>query len=172
MIGFEILVRIHPEKRTEFLQAFDMLKTVDQQAGSRLELELFERINKPTFIYFFSDYDEYGVNLSESVRKGLKRMGLDVHFERVGLTKDQITQYNVSMRKTKDKYNRDGTIKLPPEEFKDGSAEMDALPPIVLQELIQNCITKHMTVYDLEMIKMEEEVQRKSLEKVLNRMKA
>jgi len=52
MIGFEILVIIHPEKRTEFIQAFDMLKTVDQQAGRRLELELFERVNKPnTFLW-------------------------------------------------------------------------------------------------------------------------
>lgn len=52
MIGLEILVKIHPEKRTEFLQAFDMLKTVGQQDGRRLELELFERVNKPnTFLW-------------------------------------------------------------------------------------------------------------------------
>jgi quinol monooxygenase YgiN len=57
MIGFEILVRVHPKKRTEFLQAFDMLKTVDQQADNRLELELFERINKPNTFLWLEHWD-------------------------------------------------------------------------------------------------------------------
>lgn len=52
MVELKILVRIHPEKRTEFLLAFDMLKTVNQQDDSRLGLELFEQVNEPnTFLW-------------------------------------------------------------------------------------------------------------------------
>ncbi|MCK5517202.1 MAG: antibiotic biosynthesis monooxygenase [Desulfobulbaceae bacterium] len=47
MIRFEILVKIHSGKRTEFLQLFDMVKTPGQMIDGRLDLELFERVNDP-----------------------------------------------------------------------------------------------------------------------------
>ena len=53
MTGFEILIRIHPEKRAEFLLAYEMLKSNDQQDKDRLELELFEQVIEPnTFLWF------------------------------------------------------------------------------------------------------------------------
>ena len=57
MIGHEILVRIHPEKRTEFLQAFDMLKTDDQLTGSRLEMELYEQVNESNAFLWLEHWD-------------------------------------------------------------------------------------------------------------------
>lgn len=47
MIGFELLVQIRKEKRTEFLQLFDMVKTVNQHIDGRLDLELFEQVSEP-----------------------------------------------------------------------------------------------------------------------------
>jgi quinol monooxygenase YgiN len=47
MIRFEILVKIHSGKRTEFLQLFDMVKTPGQMIDGRLDLELFERVDAP-----------------------------------------------------------------------------------------------------------------------------
>jgi quinol monooxygenase YgiN len=57
MIVLEILVKIYPEKRTEFLQAFDMLTTVDQQVNSRLDLELFERVNEANTFLWLEHWD-------------------------------------------------------------------------------------------------------------------
>lgn len=57
MIGHEILVRIHPEKRTEFLQAFDMLKTDDQLTDSRLEMELYEQVNESNAFLWLEHWD-------------------------------------------------------------------------------------------------------------------
>lgn len=52
MVGFEILVKINPEKRIEFLQAFEMVKHIDEQKDSRIELELFEEVQGPnTFLW-------------------------------------------------------------------------------------------------------------------------
>ena len=52
MIGLEILVKIQPEKRAEFLQVFDMLKTIDHLEERRVTLELFEQIKEPnTFLW-------------------------------------------------------------------------------------------------------------------------
>ena len=53
MTGFEILIKIHPEKRAEFLLAYEMLKSKDQQDNDRLELKLFEQVIEPnTFLWF------------------------------------------------------------------------------------------------------------------------
>jgi quinol monooxygenase YgiN len=57
MIGHEILVRIRPEKRTEFLQAFDMLKTDDQLTDSRLEMELYEQVNESNAFLWLEHWD-------------------------------------------------------------------------------------------------------------------
>ncbi len=52
MIGLEILVKIQPEKRAEFLQAFEMLKTIDLLWDKRVELQLFEQVKEPnTFLW-------------------------------------------------------------------------------------------------------------------------
>jgi quinol monooxygenase YgiN len=52
MIGVEILIKIKPGKRTEFLQVFDMVKTVNNPGDKRLYLDLFERVNdQNTFLW-------------------------------------------------------------------------------------------------------------------------
>lgn len=52
MIGLEMLIKIEPGKRTEFLQVFDMVKTIDHKNGMRLFLELFEQVNdQNTFLW-------------------------------------------------------------------------------------------------------------------------
>lgn len=42
MVGFEILVRINPEKRVEFLQAFEIVRHIDLLDSNRIDFELFE----------------------------------------------------------------------------------------------------------------------------------
>jgi quinol monooxygenase YgiN len=57
MVGIEILVRINPEKRVEFLQAFDMLKHLDQLGDNRIDLELFEQIWEPNTFLWLEHWD-------------------------------------------------------------------------------------------------------------------
>jgi quinol monooxygenase YgiN len=52
MVGLEILVRIHPEKRVEFIQAFDLMTQLDTRNDSRIELALFEQLQEQnTFLW-------------------------------------------------------------------------------------------------------------------------
>ena len=52
MVGIEILIKVAPEKRAEFLQAFELLTKHDQQEHQRIALELFEKIHEPnTFLW-------------------------------------------------------------------------------------------------------------------------
>ena len=57
MVGLEILVRIHPEKRVEFLQAFDMLMQLDQLCDKRIDLELFEQIREANTFLWLEHWD-------------------------------------------------------------------------------------------------------------------
>ncbi len=52
MAGLEILFKIYPEKRAEFLLAFDMMKTVERQIENRIDLDLFELVGESnTFLW-------------------------------------------------------------------------------------------------------------------------
>ena len=52
MVGLEILVKIDPDKRVEFLQAFEMVKHLDQRDDNRIDLELFEEVQESkTFLW-------------------------------------------------------------------------------------------------------------------------
>ena len=57
MVGIEILIRINPDKRVEFLQAFNMLKQLDQLGESRVDLELFEQIKEPNTFLWLEHWD-------------------------------------------------------------------------------------------------------------------
>ena len=57
MVGIEILIRINPDKRVEFLQAFDMLTQLDQLGDSRVDMELFEQIKEPNTFLWLEHWD-------------------------------------------------------------------------------------------------------------------
>ena len=57
MVGLEILVKIYPEKRVEFLQAFDMLKQLDQLGDRRIDLDLFELVKEPNTFLWLEHWD-------------------------------------------------------------------------------------------------------------------
>jgi quinol monooxygenase YgiN len=46
MVGMEILVRVKPSKRVEFLQAFQMLSPLGELEHKRVEKGLFEQIEE------------------------------------------------------------------------------------------------------------------------------
>ncbi len=52
MVGLETLFKIYPEKRVEFLLAFDMMKTGERLEKNRVDLELFELVRESnTFLW-------------------------------------------------------------------------------------------------------------------------
>ena len=57
MVGIEILVKIYPEKRVEFLQTFNMLREVDQPGNNRINLDLFELVKEPNTFLWLEHWD-------------------------------------------------------------------------------------------------------------------
>ena len=76
MVGFEILVTIEPEKRAEFLQAFEMFKQIDRQNDSRIDMDLFEEVHVPNTFLWLEHWDN-GESLSSYCRsnKFISMMG-------------------------------------------------------------------------------------------------
>lgn len=57
MVGLQILVKIHQNHRSEFLQAFDMVKNYDQLPGVRKEVELYEMVNEFNTFLWLEQWD-------------------------------------------------------------------------------------------------------------------
>ncbi len=57
MVGLEMLIRIYPEKRTEFLQAFEMLTILDHLGDRRIDLNLFEQVKEPNVFLWLEHWD-------------------------------------------------------------------------------------------------------------------
>jgi len=112
--------------------------------------------NKPTYIYFFSDWDKKGVEISDDAKNKFSKFGVDhlIHFERAALSSEQVKQYNLPTR--------------PPKGNKDfgESTELDAMHPTDLQSLVFNCIWNHLTENDIRNIEIEERAQREHLGKL------
>lgn len=57
MVGLEILFKIYPEKRAEFLLAFDMMKTGERLEKYRTDLELFELVRESNTFLWLEHWD-------------------------------------------------------------------------------------------------------------------
>jgi quinol monooxygenase YgiN len=52
MIGLEMIFKIHPEKRSEFLLAIDMMKEAGHLEENRIGMQLFEQVTESnTFLW-------------------------------------------------------------------------------------------------------------------------
>jgi hypothetical protein len=120
-------------------------------------VEMMRYIGKPAVVYFFSDYDPSGVLMADAVERGFARFP-DVKpvFIRAGLNRYQIDYHNVPTRNTK-KSKHSAAFNDPE------SAELDALHPKILTEMVRDCITNHITDEEMRKIKIEEETQRDTL---------
>ena len=93
--------------------------------------ENIDEIGKPTFIYYFGDYDPSGINIFETVeRKIQQRTKAWVHIERMAVTPDQIEKFRLPTRPTKKTDSR-------AKNHEGDSVELDAMPPKMLRQIIK-----------------------------------
>jgi hypothetical protein len=94
--------------------------------------EYISNLDVPTFIYHFGDFDPSGVNAGEKIEQTLREMApdADISFERVAVTRKQITRWNLPTRPTKKSDTRS-------KNFGDVSVELDAIVPQQLRDLVR-----------------------------------
>ena len=123
--------------------------------------EAIEARCKPTFIYYFGDYDPSGVDIPIKVEEGLREFAPDaiIDFKRVAVTQAQITDYELPTRPTKQTDSRS-------KSFEGESVEVDALPPRVLRELAKGYIEDHVDRHAYEVTLAYEAEERQMLKSI------
>jgi hypothetical protein len=120
-----------------------------------------EAKDKPAYIYHFGDYDPSGVDAARDIETKLRRYapGAEIHFERPAVTREQVDQWNLPTRPTKQSDTR---------AKKFGSAtsvELDAIPAHQLRALVRDCIERHVDQEQLALLRVAEQSERKLLVK-------
>lgn len=120
---------------------------------------------KPAFLYYFGDWDPSGKNISETIERDLRAFApkAEIHFERVGVTPEQIEAWNLPTRPTKKSDSRS-------KSFTGRSVEVDAIPTKKLRELASACITQHIDADAYERTVAIENAERETLDAMIARM--
>jgi len=118
-------------------------------------------IDKPTFIYYLGDHDPSGVNIPEVVERNLHELapGATISFQRIAVNPDQIQSMGLLTRPTK---RTDSRAK----NFRGESVEVDAIPPAVLKQLVEDAIVAHVDEQSLRAVEAAEESEKKVLLKI------
>jgi hypothetical protein len=115
---------------------------------------------KPCYIYHFGDLDPSGVDAARDIEAKLRRYAPDaeIHFERPAVTREQVEQWNLPTRPTKQTDTR-------AKKFTGTSAELDAIPARQLREIVRGCIERHVDQHQLAILRTAEESERELLAK-------
>jgi len=121
--------------------------------------------DRQTHIYYFGDLDPSGVDIPRKVEAGLRKFAPDVeiHFERVGVTREQVEQWNLPSRPTKKSDTR-------AKSFKGESVELDAIDPDDLRQLVRDRIEHHIDQRALHAMQVAEASEREYLADLARRV--
>lgn len=117
--------------------------------------------NKPTFLYYFGDYDPSGMDIPRFVEAEIKKLAPheSVYFQRVAVTPEQILELHLPTRPTKQTDSR-------AKNFVGESVEVDAIPPRRLREMAEACITQHIDKDSLERTQKIERLEKVTLRRI------
>jgi hypothetical protein len=111
---------------------------------------------KPAWIYHFGDLDPSGRDAARDIEAKLRRYApeAELHFECPAVTREQVEQWNLPTRPTKQTDTR-------AKKFgSDTSVELDAIPAIKLRELVRESIERHIDKHQLSILRIAEESER------------
>jgi hypothetical protein len=120
---------------------------------------------KPAHLYLLGDSDPSGKDISRVIERDIRGFARDlgsdveIHFERIAVTDEQIARYNLPTRPTKQSDSRS-------KGFAGESVEVDALPPAVLRWLVHERITQHLDQHALRVLKVAEASERSYLDRL------
>ena len=127
--------------------------------------ETAEDINdegKPAVIYQLGDHDPSGVAAWDDIQRKLRDFvddDIDVTFERIAVTPEQITELALPTRPTKQSDTRAKT-------FVGESVEVDAISSSILRDLIRGAIERWIDPHELQMTRIAEASERQILARI------
>jgi hypothetical protein len=111
---------------------------------------------KPCYIYHLGDYDPSGVGAARKIEETLRELApfADIHFERLAVTPEQIEEWNLPSRPTKESDPRYKTWNG------DDSVELDAIEPDELRNIVREAIERHVDQAQLDFLREQEKRER------------
>lgn len=100
-----------------------------------------EKADKERCILYLGDFDPTGLDIPRDIKKCFMDQGSTPDIKKIALTKEQVTLYNLPPDKTK---KSDPRSKGFVAEHGDIAVELDALNPLVLRNIIEEAIKKHL----------------------------
>jgi len=98
---------------------------------------VIRRESRPTYLYYFGDFDPSGVHIDRNICEGLCRYGAeDFEFSRVAVTEQQIEEWRLPGTPPKKGDSRS-------RNFQGDAVELEAISPADLREVCRNCIEQH-----------------------------
>jgi hypothetical protein len=122
----------------------------------------------PAYIYQLGDYDPSGEGASRALEQDLRELAPDeeIHFERLGVTPDQIREWDLPTRPT----NMNDTRA---KRFGSSiSCDLDAVEPDTLRGLVRDAIERHMPPRQFAILKAAEESERAHILRLVEGMAA
>jgi hypothetical protein len=122
--------------------------------------EAIQAQGKPAHLYYLGDRDPSGVHIDLNIEKRLRQFApeAEIHFKRIAVTEAQIAELSLPTRPTKTTDSRS-------KSFKGESVELDAIPPVVLRDLVTGCIIQHVDLRRQKRMRQAEEIERSVLAK-------
>lgn len=112
------------------------------------------------FLYYCGDWDPSGLKIWDGIQASIIRYapGADLIFERIAVTRQQISDFELPTRPTK----REGNTHA--KNFQGESVEVDTLPVDALQQLVRNAIEQHIDQRQLMITRVAEVSERAALQ--------
>jgi hypothetical protein len=112
----------------------------------------------PAHIYHLGDFDPSGINAGEKIEETLRELapGADIYFERLAVTEEQISEWDLPSRPTKQTDSR-------AKNFGPVSVELDAVPPDTLRERVRAAIERHLPPAQFAALKVAEAKERAAI---------
>jgi hypothetical protein len=138
------------------------MPSLTQVYTSFLSIKRAAKAGKISYLYQFGDHDPTGCLIPKTIAKQLEKF-CDEHdcpppfVERIALTEEQVEQYRLPTRPTKRENNTHA------HSFHGDSVELDALPSSELRNLVRECIERHISEQQLEILRASEQSERELL---------
>ena len=123
--------------------------------------------DRPYYVYALVDFDRAGRDGANSLKEKLERFageeGIDLVFELIAVTEEQIDEWDLPTREPKRKSHADRKW---PYDF---ACELDAIPPDQLRDLVEAHINLHLPQDKLEVLKAAEESERNIISRLVGK---
>ena len=123
--------------------------------------------DRPLMVYALYDFDRSGADAARSLDEKLTRFagerGVEVHFNLLGLTLEQIQEWDLPTRPHKRSTTADQRWPHP------YACELDAIPPDDLRALVRAAVERHLPACELARLKNIEHLERETMMQFLDR---